>query len=288
MAGEERILEDDNNRGATLFIVATPLGNPGDCSPRAASVLAEAGVVLCEDTRRTGQLLKTLGVAARRLVSFHEHNEEARLPQVLAMLAEGLDVALVSDAGTPLLADPGYRLVRAAREAGHAVSPVPGPSAVLAAVSAAGIAPYPFSFLGFLPRGPADARATLARFGATGATLVFFERKNRLSATLSAALEALGDRECVICRELTKTYEEFISGRLSELAGRELELLGEVTVVVGPGKAGRSDEEQARTVAAEEAAVGGRPKEVARRAAARLSGWTQKEVYAMLVGQEIG
>jgi 16S rRNA (cytidine1402-2'-O)-methyltransferase len=281
-------MDNDADRQARLFIVATPLGNPGDCSPRAAATLAGAGVVLCEDTRRTGMLLKTLGVTAKRLMSFHEHNEEARLPQVLALLAEGQDVALVSDAGTPLLADPGYRLVRAAREAGFAVSPVPGPSAVPAALSAAGIAPYPFSFLGFLPRTASQARATLARFGATGATLVFFERKTRLAETLAAALEVLGDRDCVICRELTKTYEEFLSGKLSDFAGRELELLGEVTVVVGPAKAGRSDDEQARLVAAQEAAVGGKPKEVARRAAARLSGWTQKEVYAMLMGQETG
>ena len=281
-------MDNDAHRQARLFIVATPLGNPGDCSPRAAATLAGAGVVLCEDTRRTGMLLKTLGVTAKRLMSFHEHNEEARLPQVLALLAEGQDVALVSDAGTPLLADPGYRLVRAAREAGFAVSPVPGPSAVPAALSAAGIAPYPFSFLGFLPRATSQARATLTRFGATGATLVFFERKTRLAETLSVALEALGDRDCVICRELTKTYEEFLSGKLSDFAGRDLELLGEVTVVVGPAKAGRSDEEQARQIAAQEAAVGGKPKEVARRAAARLSGWTQKEVYAMLMGQETG
>ena len=281
-------MDNDADRQGRLFIVATPLGNPGDCSPRAAATLAGAGVVLCEDTRRTGMLLKTLNVTAKRLMSFHEHNEEARLPQVLAFLAEGQDVALVSDAGTPLLADPGYRLVRAAREAGFAVSPVPGPSAVPAALSAAGIAPYPFSFLGFLPRTASQARATLTRFGATGATLVFFERKTRLAETLAAALEALGDRDCVICRELTKTYEEFLSGKLSDFAGRDLELLGEVTVVVGPAKAGRSDEAQARLVASEEAAVGGKPKEVARRAAARLSGWTQKEVYAMLMGQETG
>ena len=195
----------ESSRQATLLIVATPLGNSGDISPRAAGVLAAAGVVLAEDTRRTGMLLRTLGVTARRLLSFHEHNEEARLPQVLAILGEGSDVALVSDAGTPLLADPGYRLVRAAREAGFAVSPVPGPSAVPAALSAAGIAPYPFSFLGFLPRATSQARATLARFGAAGATLVFFERKTRLAETLAVALETLGDRDCVICREDRKS-----------------------------------------------------------------------------------
>ena len=270
-------------RTATLFIVATPLGNTADLSPRAAGVLAAADVVLAEDTRRTGLLLKALDVTARRLVSFHEHNEEARLPQVLAMLAEGLDVALVSDAGTPLLADPGYRLVRAAREAGYAVRPVPGPSAVVTALSAAGLAPYPFSFLGFPPRGAAEARALFARFGATGASLVFFERKNRLADTLAVALEALSDRECVICRELTKTFEEFLSGRLSDFAGRDLELLGEVTVVIGPGKPARSSEAAVREALAEASRDGGRPKDVARKALSRLSGWTLKEVYAMMV-----
>jgi 16S rRNA (cytidine1402-2'-O)-methyltransferase len=271
-------------QGGRLSIVATPLGNVSDFSPRAAEALAGAGVVLAEDTRRTGLLLKALGISARRLVSFHEHNEEARLPQVLAMLGEGLDVALVSDAGTPLLADPGYRLVRAAREAGFAVTPVPGPSALLAALSAAGLAPYPFCFLGFPPRSATEARALFARYGATGATLVFFERKNRLGVTLAAAREVLGDRDCVICRELTKTFEEFIPGRLSDFAGRDLELLGEVTVVVGPGGSpARTGETEARAVTAEAAAAGGRPKEVARRALSRLSGWTLKEVYAMVM-----
>ena len=273
-------------RTATLFIVATPLGNVSDLSPRAAGVLAGAGVVLAEDTRRTGLLLKALGITARRLVSFHEHNEEARLHQVLAMLAEDQDVALVSDAGTPLVADPGYRLVRAAREAGYAVSPVPGPSAVVTALSAAGLAPYPFSFLGFPPRAPSEARALFSRFGATGASLVFFERKNRLGTTLAVALAALSDRECVICRELTKTFEEFLPGKLSDFAGRDLELLGEVTVVIGPGQPARSGAQDVRAALAEAAAAGGRPKEVARKALSRLSGWTLKEVYAMLLAQQ--
>ena len=272
-------------RAGTVWIVATPLGNARDLSPRAAEVLGAAGVVLAEDTRRTGLLLKTLDITANRLVSFHEHNEEDRLPQVLAWLAAGEDVALVSDAGTPLLADPGYRLVRAAREAGYTVHPVPGPSAILAALSAAGLAPYPFSFLGFPPRAPSEARELFVRFGATGASLVFFERKNRLADTLAVALDALSDRDCVICRELTKTFEEFLPGRLSEFAGRDLELLGEVTVVVGPGEARRSGEAEVLAVLAEEAALGGKPKDVARRAVSRLSGWTAKELYAMVLRQ---
>ena len=280
---EDCLLE---TRKATLFIVATPLGNPAHLSPRAAATLADAAVVLAEDTRRTGMLLKACGVTARRLMSSHEHNEEGRVRQVLGWLGEGLDVALVSDAGTPLLADPGYRIVRAAREAGHPVSPVAGPSAVAAALSAAGLAPYPFSFLGFPPRSAGEARELFGRFGATGATLVFFERKNRLGDTLAAAYAALGDRECVLCREMTKTFEEFLPGRLADFAGRDLELLGEVTVVVGPGELGRCDEAAARTVLAEEAAAGGKPREAARRAAMRLSGWTVKELYAMLTDRE--
>ena len=276
----------DETGAATLFIVATPLGNPADLSPRASEVLGAVDAVLAEDTRRTGLLLKTLGVTARRLVSFHEHNEEARLPQVLAMLAEGQDVALVSDAGTPLLADPGYRLVRAAREAGYRVTPVPGPSALVTALSAAGVAPYPFSFLGFPPRSASEVRELFSRFGATGASLVFYERKNRLADTLAAAFTALGDRECVICRELTKTFEEFLPGRLADFAGRDLELLGEVTVIIGPGELRRSSDEDAKAALAEAARDGGRPKDVARRALSRLTGWTLKELYAMVIPQK--
>jgi 16S rRNA (cytidine1402-2'-O)-methyltransferase len=193
-------------------------------------------------------------------------------------------VALVSDAGTPLLADPGYRLVRAARGRVRR-APRASPSAILAALSAAGLAPYPFSFLGFPPRAASEARELFARFGATGASLVFFERKNRLADTLAVALEALSDRDCVICRELTKTFEEFLPGRLSDFAGRDLELLGEVTVVVGPGEARRSGEAEVAAVLAEEATLGGKPKDVARRAVSRLSGWTAKELYAMVLRQ---
>jgi len=146
----------------TLFIVATPLGNTEDLSPRARRVLAAADAVLAEDTRRSGLLFQRLGLTARRFLSFHDHNEAQRLPQVLAWLAEGQSLALISDAGTPLLSDPGFRLVRAAREAGHAVVPVPGPSAPVTALSACGLPPQPFVFLGFLPRKPGEVRKTLA------------------------------------------------------------------------------------------------------------------------------
>ena len=175
----------------TLFIVATPLGNLGDLSPRAAEVLGRCALVLAEDTRHTGLLCKRLGIEAARFVSLHEHNEEARLGLVLDVLGRGEDAALVSDAGTPLLADPGYRLVAAAREAGFTVSPVPGPSAVTAALSASGLPPMPFAFLGFAPRKDAERRRFFEVWAGQPATLVFFERKSRLEGTLAVAAQVL-------------------------------------------------------------------------------------------------
>jgi len=263
-----------------LSIVATPLGNVDDLSPRAREALASADLVLAEDTRRAGLLFQRLGLKARRFMSFFEHNEEGRLAQVLAELEQGRHVALISDAGTPLLSDPGYRLVRACREQGHAVSPVPGPSAPVAALSACGLPPYPFTFLGFLPRREADVRKVLEEHGRTDVTLVFFERKSRLAATLALAAEALGDREFCVARELTKQHEEFIFGRLTRLADVQLDLLGELTVVVGPPlEAQHTPEIEMLAVLQEEAGRGGKPKDVARRTAERLRGWTVKAVY---------
>ena len=150
-----------------LWIVATPLGNPGDLSPRAREVLAGADLILAEDTRRAGLLCSQCNIPARRFLSFHDHNESERQEEVLRLLRQGQNLALVSDAGTPLLADPGYRLVRACRAEGLPVSPVPGPSAPVTALSAAGIPPLPYTFLGFLPRDAAGRRATLSAFART-------------------------------------------------------------------------------------------------------------------------
>lgn len=272
-------------RTGTLWVVATPLGNPGDMTPRALDVLSRAGLVLCEDTRRAARLFAAHGVKPARYLSLFDHNEEARLPMVLDHLAQGGEAALISDAGTPVLSDPGYLLVRACREAGYAVRPVPGPSAVMAALCASGLAPQPFVFMGFLPRKAGDVRQAFARFGPSGCSLVFFERKDRLGKSLAAALEALGERECVIARELTKTHEEFLSGRLSALASREFELLGEITVVIGPAlESAVSEEDDVERVLREELAAGGKPKEMARRASARLSGLAAKDLYDRLLG----
>jgi len=264
----------------SLWIVATPLGNPGDLSSRAREILSRVGLVLCEDTRRAARLFADQGLPRGRFLSFYDHNEEGRLPQILDHLAKGEDAALISDAGTPALSDPGYLLARAAREAGFPVRPVPGPSAITAALCASGLPPQPFAFLGFLPRKSGDIRQTFGRFAAARCALVFFERKDRLAKSLRLAREILGERECVIARELTKTHEEFISGGLGEFAGREFELLGEVTVVIGPElETPVVAEDQMERTIAEELALGGKPREIARRIAARLPGVAVKDVY---------
>ena len=195
----------------------------------------------------------------------------------------------MSDAGTPLLSDPGYRLVRACRAEGLPVSPVPGPSAVLAALSASGLPPYPFAFLGFLPRRESEKRQALAAWRSQKATLVLFERKDRLRETLRAAFEVLGPREACVARELTKLHEEFIVFRLGEDASLPEELLGEITVVLGPPEseigAGEAD---VQALIREEQERGGRPRDVARRVAERAPGWSAKAVYGLLSGMPAG
>jgi 16S rRNA (cytidine1402-2'-O)-methyltransferase len=217
----------------TLYLVATPIGNLEDVTPRALRVLAEADLVLAEDTRRTRVLLERYAVAARPL-SLHAHNEVGRVGRVLEVLAGGGSVALVSDAGTPLVSDPGERLVAAVLEAGHAVSAVPGASAVLAALAVSNLPPVPFRFLGFLPRRAGERRAELQRLRSAPETLVLFESPRRVGATLRQLADALGARRACVARELTKLHEEVVRGGLAELAERfEQGARGEVTIVVG-------------------------------------------------------
>ena len=202
---------------------------------------------------------------------------------MLGLLDEGRTLALISDAGLPLVADPGYRLVRACRAAGIPVSVVPGPSAPVTALAGSGIAPQPFAFLGFLPRSRSDQEKTLAPFANLALTLIFFERKDRLGETLSAAHAVLGPRELCIARELTKTHEEYILGRLEDGVPAGVELLGEITVVVGPAEAGGvTDREEVLSLIAEERELGGSPRDVARRVQTRTTGWTVKSIYALL------
>jgi 16S rRNA (cytidine1402-2'-O)-methyltransferase len=199
----------------TLYIVATPIGNREDITLRALRVLREVAVIAAEDTRHTGQLLAHYGVSARYL-SLHEHNERDRTAALIARLDAGDDIALVSDAGTPLIADPGAYVVAAVRAAGHRIVPVPGPSAMLAAVVASGLVPGPFTFLGFLPPKRGARRAALEAIRALPHPVVLFEAPHRIAATMADALDLLGDRTCAVCRELTKLHEEIV---VTTLAG---------------------------------------------------------------------
>lgn len=266
-----------------LRVVATPLGNPGDLSPRARQALEEADAVLAEDTRRAGLACSRWGVKIRRLISLHDHNENRRLEGVLDMLRQGMNLALISDAGMPVLADPGFLLVRACREAALPVTALPGPCAPVTALAGSGIPPQPFVFFGFLPRGRADQEATLAPYARIPATLVFFERKDRLAETLTAARALLGPREACLARELTKTHEEYLRFRLDGDWPDLDALLGEVTVILGPPeRMERSPREDVDALIAEERPKGGAPREIARRVRARVNGWTTGEIYSML------
>lgn len=231
-----------------LLLVATPIGNLADLSPRAEAALREADLVACEDTRRSGLLLHHLGIA-KPLLSLHEHNERARLPRLLAALAEGQTVAVVSDAGTPLLSDPGFVLTREAIAAGHRVEAVPGPSALLAALVVSGLPPHPFTFAGFPPPKSGRRRTFYRRLADLGHTVVLFESPHRLRASLDDAVAEFGaSRRAVLARELTKLHEEVLRGTLAELASeiaRRDRLLGEFVLVVAgaaPSAAGSADE----------------------------------------------
>jgi 16S rRNA (cytidine1402-2'-O)-methyltransferase len=268
----------------TLHLVATPIGNLEDVTLRSVRVLREADLVLAEDTRRTRKLLDRCAIPARPL-SLHAHNEAARIAKALDVLSEGGSVALVSDAGTPLISDPGERLVAAAIAADHRVVPVPGASAVLAALSVAGLPLTPFAFLGFLPRKAGARRVLLESYRGRPETLVFFESPQRISSALRDLAETLGDRPACVARELTKLHEEVVRGSLGELAeGFDGGVRGEVTIVVG----GASAEEGARDVAdlddaiRERIAAGRSSREIAAELA-RDAGLPRREVYARVV-----
>jgi 16S rRNA (cytidine1402-2'-O)-methyltransferase len=217
-----------------LYIVATPIGNLGDLSPRAARVLCSADVIAVEDTRVTARLLRHAG-SSRPMIPYHDHNAERVRPALVARMA-GEAVALVSDAGTPLISDPGYKLVRDAHAAGVTVQTIPGPSAVIAALTLAGLPTDRFAFFGFLPP-KAGARATaIAEAKPFSGSLIFYESGPRLGATLAALAEGLGEREAAVTREITKAYEEAVTGTLGELSARYSALApkGEIVIVVGP------------------------------------------------------
>ena len=220
---------------AGLHLVATPIGNLGDITLRALETLAGVDLIACEDTRITRRLTERYGIAAD-LTPYHEHNAAAARPKLLRRLAQGASIALVSDAGTPLISDPGFKLVREACAAGHAVMALPGPSSVLTALSVAALPTDRFFFEGFLPAKETARRARLADLARIDATLVIFESGNRVQDALRDLAEAMGTREATICRELTKLHEEVLRATLVELAGRadQLETRGEFVLVIGP------------------------------------------------------
>ncbi|GLH77620.1 ribosomal RNA small subunit methyltransferase I [Bradyrhizobium sp. SSBR45G] len=218
-----------------LHLVATPIGNLGDITLRALETLAGADIIFCEDTRITRRLTERYGLSAE-LAAYHEHNAESIRPKIMQRLTEGAAIALVSDAGTPLISDPGYKLVRAACEAGLAVTALPGPSAVLAALSVAALPTDRFFFEGFLPAKQQARRTRLAELARIEATLVLFESGSRVQDTLADLADAMTGRQAAICRELTKLHEEILRGPISDLAARAdaLETRGEFVLVIGP------------------------------------------------------
>ncbi len=244
-----RLLETGLEPG--LYLVATPIGNLGDITLRALAALARADVLYCEDTRHSRTLLAHFGIA-RPTRPYHEHNAERERGRVLADLTAGRSVALISDAGTPLVSDPGYKLVRATLEAGHRVTSLPGPSALLAAIASAGIATDTFLFAGFLPSRDGPRRTRLLELAKVPATLVFFEAPTRLAASLAAIAESLGSRELAVMRELTKLHEEVRRGTPAALAqwAQESAPRGEMVILVAPPAAEAvSDEAIAASIA---------------------------------------
>ncbi len=279
--------------GGSLFVVATPIGNLADLSPRACGILAGVRLVLAEDTRHVRKLLNHYGIttAARAL---HEHNEAREVPRLVAELQGGAEFALVSDAGTPLLADPGYRLVRSCRESGIEVLAVPGPSAVAAALSVAGLPPVPFTFAGFLPPRPGARAAALAALAALPHTLVLFLSPHRLRPELEACAGALGGgREGALVAELTKIHERCERGSLAELAAWSAAAAprGEYTLVVGPPAVAAAASEaatpEAARAAVDAALERGLDLAAARREAARALGVTRRELYALTTRQGV-
>lgn len=265
----------------TLYIVATPIGNLEDITFRAVRVLKEVDIIASEDTRQTRKLLDHYSIRKPQ-ISYHEHNEKSRAEELLGELQSGKNIALVSDAGTPLIADPGYRLVDLAREAGVAVSPVPGPSAIVAALSASGLPSDSFLFRGFLPPKSTQRRKLLEQLKPSESTLIFYETPRRIVEALRDVEAVLGPRPIVLARELTKLHEEFLRGTASELwqtLEQRSSVKGEFVLMIG--KSGETPEQENVPIedAVEELIRQGIPKMEALKTVAKQRGLPKREVY---------
>jgi 16S rRNA (cytidine1402-2'-O)-methyltransferase len=267
-----------------LYLVATPIGNLEDITYRAVRVLGEADLIACEDTRQTRKLLDRYGIH-KPTISYHEHNEVERTGELAARLCAGAVIALVSDAGMPLVSDPGYRLVRAAIESGVPVQPVPGPSAALAALTASGLPTEAFRFGGFLPAKPGQRAKTLEALAEERATLIFYEAPHRILETLQAIEKALGPRPVVVARELTKIHEEFLRGTAAEIGAQLAErdaVKGEITVLIGR-PSGPVPDDTPVDQAVDALLRAGTPRMDAIKQVARRRGMSKREVYEKLL-----
>jgi 16S rRNA (cytidine1402-2'-O)-methyltransferase len=271
-----------NTGVGTLFVVATPIGNLEDITLRALRILGEVALIAAEDTRHSGQLLSHYDIHTP-LTSYHDHSNPQKREKILQALAGG-DVALISDAGTPGLNDPGYPLVSAAIAAGHCIVPIPGPSAPIAALTASGLATDSFVFLGYVPRKHSDREALFETLKVETRTTIFFEAPNRILATVEHLQDVLGqDRSLVLCRELTKMYEEFVRGKINEVLAhlREGGPRGEYTLILGGAPEIEPWSEAEVRIAFERELEGGASRTEAARIVAALSGWPRKRIYRM-------
>ena len=273
----------------TLYLVATPIGNLADITQRAVQVLKDVDLIACEDTRHTQKLLNHYGINTKT-ISYHEHNEQQRARQLVDLLKEGSNVAIVSDAGTPAISDPGFRLVRAAIDIEASVVPVPGPSALISALIAAGLPTDEFFFAGFLPARSNQRRSRLAELKSIPGTLIFYEAPHRLAATLKDAHEILGEREGAVARELTKLHEEIKRGRLSELAdhyAQENSARGEIVVLIDRNiiEATRSESQASVADLVERYEKDGLDHRAALKKAARELQISRAEAYRKLVAE---
>lgn len=276
-----------NDRGC-LYVVATPIGNLGDITLRAVETLRGADRILAEDTRRARALLGHLGVSGKPVDRFDAHASEADAARAAARLAAGESIAFMTDAGTPVVSDPGTALVRAAAEVGARVVAIPGPSAVMVAVSASGLVTGGFRFVGFLPRGGRERREALALVTSTPEAVVLFESPRRFRETLADLAERMPGRRAVVARELTKVHEEILSGSVEELAAIEREWLGEITLVLAPAapaaEGARPSDEELDARIDRELAQGRRAKHIAEELSVEL-GLPRREIYARAVAR---